>query len=83
MRQDGADGLMGRGGRRAMARNRAMRKAMGSVRTAGCLTPDKRRYRTLGEAVADAARLVLEGRTGLTPYPCGRHYHLTSSARRG
>lgn len=69
---------MGRGGRRAQARQRAVRKAMGSVRRAGCLTPDKVRYRTLGEAVRTSARLLADEGQTLHPYPCGRHYHLTS-----
>lgn len=69
---------MGRGGRRAMARDKARRKALGSVNLAGCLTPDKVRYRTLGEAIRVAARLLQEEGRVTKPYPCGRHYHLTS-----
>jgi len=69
---------MGRGGRRALARNAARRKALGSVRVAGCVEPDKRRYRTLGLAVSAAARRLQDDGAVLRPYPCGRHYHLTS-----
>lgn len=71
---------MGRGGRRAVARNRARRKALGPVRLAGCFEPDKVRYRTLGAAVREAARLMQDEGRQLRPYPCGRHYHLTSRA---
>ncbi|QPX62185.1 hypothetical protein PBI_INDLOVU_70 [Mycobacterium phage Indlovu] len=70
---------MGRGGRRAVARQRAMRKALGSARVAGCLSPEKRRYERLGAATREAARRLQADGAVLTPYPCGRHYHLTSS----
>lgn len=69
---------MGRGGRRAVARNRAIRKAMGTIRVAGCTEPDKVRYTRLGEAVRESARLLQDEGRLLRPYPCGRHYHLTS-----
>ncbi|QGH75320.1 hypothetical protein I5G61_gp72 [Mycobacterium phage Quesadilla] len=71
---------MGRGGRRAMARNRARRKALGSIRVAGCLTPEKVRYERLSHAVHASARQLAEDGRLLTPYPCGRHYHLTSAS---
>jgi hypothetical protein len=69
---------MGRGGRRALQRASLKRKAFGSMRLAGCVEPNKVRYDKLGAAVREAARRLQANGAMLRPYPCGRHYHLTS-----
>lgn len=58
---------------RAQQRRIALRKAFKGVRSVKCYEPGKVRITSLGRARASARA------QGLREYPCGNHYHLTSS----
>lgn len=60
---------------RAAQRKVKLRKAMRSMPPLSCPEPDKQKYPRLHDARVAAER---QPDKRLRPYPCGRHYHLTS-----